>query len=290
MTSDVPDAADVPDGADGLDDITDPRPSNELFGSGVINGVFGATEDLLRQQLGNAERLLHLPGQAMGEITGRIVPAWKRRTDGEARWAAGAAVLFAIAVQLSLPASLAMPPRWLLPSVGLVLLIGLLISNPARLDTRSSGLRATSILLTGVMSLANAVSALRLIKRLLDGVAVESATLLLRWGGAIWITNVVVFALWYWELDRGGPGARAEGVHQYPDLLFTQMSSPEVAPPDWEPKFLDYFYLAFTNATAFSPTDVMPLTRWAKMLMLLQSVVSVTTTVLVIARAVNILK
>ena len=175
-------------------------------------------------------------------------------------------------------------------SLGLALLVGLVIANPRRIDRRSTGLRATSILLIGVMSMANAVSAGRLIAHLLNGTATEDAGLLLRWGGAIWLTNVVVFALWYWELDRGGPAARAEGEQQYPDLLFAQMATPEIAPSNWEPQFLDYFYLAFTNATAFSPTDVIPLARWTKMMMLLQSVVSVSTLVLVVARAVNILR
>ena len=147
---------------------------------------------------------------------------------------------------------------------------------------------ATSVLLTALLSLANGDSAVRLINSLLNG-HVDDARALLRWGGAIWLTNIVIFALWYWELDRGGPAARAAGDRRFPDLLFTQMSTPEVAPPEWEPTFVDYAYLAFTNATAFSPTDVLPLTRWAKLLMMLQSAVSFSIVVLVIARAVNIL-
>jgi hypothetical protein len=109
-------------------------------------------------------------------------------------------------------------------------------------------------------------------------------------GGVIWLTNVLVFALWYWELDRGGPVGRALAVKHHPDFLFPQMATPQMAPPDWEPWFPDYFYLSFTNATAFSPTDTLPLSRWAKMLMALQSAVSLSTVALVIARAVNILK
>jgi hypothetical protein len=109
-------------------------------------------------------------------------------------------------------------------------------------------------------------------------------------GGAIWLTNVIVFGLWYWEFDRGGPVARVHATHLYPDFQFVQMVSPEMAPPEWEPAFGDYLYLSFTNAAAFSPTDVMPLSRWAKMAMLLQSVISIVTVALVIARAVNILQ
>jgi uncharacterized membrane protein len=253
-------------------------------------GLLDATLRGLKGQIGNLEQLLHLPGRAMMEVEGLVAPAWRRTTSGESRWVASAAVAIAIALQVSLPARLAFPPPWLLPSFGGVLLVGLLIANPRHIDRNSSGLRATSLLLTGVMSLANAVSAGRLIAHVLDGTATDHAATLLRWGGAIWLTNVVVFALWYWELDRGGPAARAVGTRQYPDLLFPQMATSGVAPTDWEPQFVDYLYLAFTNATAFSPTDVLPLTRWTKMLMMLQSIVSVSTVVLVVARAVNILR
>jgi uncharacterized membrane protein len=109
-------------------------------------------------------------------------------------------------------------------------------------------------------------------------------------GAAIWLTNVIVFALWYWEFDRGGPVARALARKPLPDFQFVQMQSPELAHPDWEPAFMDYLYLSFTNATAFSPTDVLPLSRWAKATMLLQSAISLVTVALVIARAVNVLK
>ena len=95
--------------------------------------------------------------------------------------------------------------------------------------------------------------------------------------------------MWYWNLDRGGPAARAEASNRHPDLLFPQMTAPELSPPDWQPEFFDYLYLSFTNAAAFSPTDTMPLARWAKLAMMLQAMVSLGTVVLVIARAVNIL-
>ena len=123
------------------------------------------------------------------------------------------------------------------------------------------------------------------------GTGIRTPSELLLTGAAIWLTNVIVFGLWYWEFDRGGPVARAHAVKQYPDFLFPQMGSPpELTPPDWEPEFVDYLYFSFTNATAFSPTDVMPLSRWAKLTMLAQSAVSLMTVALVIARAVNILK
>jgi uncharacterized membrane protein len=100
---------------------------------------------------------------------------------------------------------------------------------------------------------------------------------------------VIVFGLWFWELDRGGPGRRAEGVERNPDFLFPQMTSPDFAPADWRPGFFDYLYVALTNAAAFSPTDTMPMTLMAKALMSTQSLVSLLTVVVVAARAVNIL-
>jgi hypothetical protein len=215
-------------------------------------------------------------------------PAWQRRTEGETRWAVSVAVAAAIGLQLSLPDQYALHPRLLLPAMGVALLVATVVMNVRQEGRGSNALRATSVLLTALLSLANGDSAVRLINSLLNG-HVDDARALLRWGGAIWLTNIVIFALWYWELDRGGPAARAAGDRRFPDLLFTQMSTPEVAPPEWEPTFVDYAYLAFTNATAFSPTDVLPLTRWAKLLMMLQSAVSFSIVVLVIARAVNIL-
>ena len=106
----------------------------------------------------------------------------------------------------------------------------------------------------------------------------------------MYVTNIIVFALWYWEWDRGGPVARAQGLRPYPDFLYPQMTQPDLAPSEWQPNFLDYLYVSFTNVTAFSPTDTMPMSRWAKMLMLLQSAVALLTIAFVIARAVNILK
>jgi hypothetical protein len=108
-------------------------------------------------------------------------------------------------------------------------------------------------------------------------------------GAVIWLTNVFVFALWFWELDRGGPATRANARQIHPDFLFAQMTVPDLVAEDWEPTFVDYLYLAFTNATAFSPTDTMPLTRGAKLAMMAQAAVSITVVALVIARAVNIL-
>jgi uncharacterized membrane protein len=218
-----------------------------------------------------------------------FVPAWRRFTEGEVRWPVTVAVAAALTMQANLPDNLVLGPRWLLPSIGGVLAIVLIGANPRRIDRASKPLRATSLVLIGLISLANGYSAARLIDRLLT-VGEKDPTRLLLTGGAIWLTNVIVFALWYWEFDRGGPVGRMLAVDPYPDFQFPQMENPTLAPPDWEARFVDYFYLSFTNATAFSPTDVMPLSRWAKLAMLVQTVISLLTVVLVVARAVNILK
>jgi hypothetical protein len=219
-----------------------------------------------------------------------VRPAWRSVTSGESRWPATAAILAAIVMQFLLPDRLGELPRWLLPAIALVMLIGLAASNPKRIVRESNSLRTAAISLIAVLSVANAISGIKLVRGLIRGTEGQEAGALLAIGGAIWLTNVIVFALWYWELDRGGPVARAHGRRQYPDFLFAQMTVPDLAPPDWEASFVDYFYLSFTNATAFSPTDTLPMTAWAKLTMFAQSAVSLSTVALVIARAVNILK
>jgi hypothetical protein len=219
-----------------------------------------------------------------------VAPAWRRVTMGEPRLASSLAVLLAIGLQLTLPESVSSRPRWLLPGISAVLLMALAASNPYRFTRTSPAVRIGSLVLIAALSLANAWSAVRLVDHLVTGTDQGSPTRLLLTGGSIWLTNVVTFGLWYWELDRGGPVARARAVRAHPDFLFPQMQSPEVAPAHWAPHFVDYAYLSFTNATAFSPTDVMPLTRWAKLTMMLQSAVSRVVVALVVARAVNILR
>jgi uncharacterized membrane protein len=244
----------------------------------------------LRGQVMRLERTLSADAQAAEGFEEVHLPAWLRRTEGEQRLPVSLAALTAIALQIVLPGRFALRPHLLLPALEVALLIGLVTANPVRINRESRVLRTVSLSLLAVVSLGNAVSAVLLVRNLINGSAGDSAGPLLATGAAIWGTNVIAFALWYWELDRGGPAARAKGGDPYPDFLFTQMTAPEVSPPDWEPAFLDYLYLSFTNATAFSPTDVMPLSRWAKMMMLLQSAVSIVAVALVISRAVNIFK
>ncbi|HEV2038064.1 MAG TPA: hypothetical protein VGQ96_05590, partial [Candidatus Eremiobacteraceae bacterium] len=149
-------------------------------------------------------------------------------------------------------------------------------------------LQIAAMSLIGIVNIANVASLALLVKVLVTGTKVTGSHVL---AGAveIWLTNVIVFALWYWELDRGGPDARASSQHKEPDFLFPQMVTPGCTRPDWSPKFLDYLYVSFTNASAFSPTDTLPLTGWAKVLMMVQALASLLTIALVAARAVNIL-
>ncbi|MGZ4104741.1 MAG: hypothetical protein ACXVQY_12105 [Actinomycetota bacterium] len=260
-------------------------PDPEAKGQGGWNPA-----DRLRAEMRRIERLLD-PGLGLLEQAGEryVLPAWQRVTEGEPRWPVSLAVVVAIALQLVLPERVAFRPRWLLPALQALMLIGIIAANPKRIDRESMRLRTATIGLIGVSSLANAWSAGRLVLHLVNGTLHQNPAHLLITGAAIWITNVIVFALWYWECDRGGPAGRVQ-ADRYPDFLFAQMQSPEVAAPDWEPGFADYLYLSFTNASAFSPTDVLPLSRWAKMTMMLQAGVSLSTVALVVARAVNVLK
>jgi hypothetical protein len=215
-------------------------------------------------------------------------PAWKRRTAGEHRLPAAVAVAAVIALQLLLPDSMVPQARYVLPVLEGAALVLLIVVNPFRVDRESSLLRIGGLVLAGLVIVANGWSVVLLVIDLLSGRPQTPASLLAA-GAAVWLTNVLAFALGFWEMDRGGPAARAAGVQDTADFLFPQMQSPELAGHDWEPYFVDYFYLAFTNATAFSPTDVLPFSRWAKLMMLVQSAIALTVVVLVVARAVNVL-
>ena len=200
------------------------------------------------------------------------------------------AVLAAIGLQIVLPPSVirGLGPRWLLPALEATFAVALLLANPRHLNKDSGRLRFASLALIALINVANIVSLSELVSKLVGGTTSATGRPLIYASIPIWLTNVVVFGLWYWELDRGGPAARLNAQHRGPDFLFPQMSMP-AASPGWVPTFLDYFYTSFTNATAFSPTDTMPLSSSAKVLMMIQSFASLLTVALVVSRAVNIL-
>lgn len=199
------------------------------------------------------------------------------------------AVAVALGFQLALPSRLTMGlgPRWLIPALEAALLLVLLAVNPGRITEEVAYARMFSLALIALISVANMVSLAELINALLYNSKAGGRPLIIS-SVPIWLTNIIVFSLWYWELDRGGPAARRSPSHRRPDFLFPQMSSPGAAPA-WTPRYLDYLYTSFTNSTAFSPTDTMPLTDWAKMLFMVQAFVSLLTVALVVSRAVNIL-
>lgn len=223
------------------------------------------------------------------ELESRVLPGWLRPGLAENRIPLIAAILAAVALQLAIPAKYGLHPRWLLPALELVLLAALTAINPVRLTRSTTTGRYASIALVVAITVDNAFSAGLLDYDILTSKASGDAVKLLASGVAIYLTNIVAFGIWYWELDRGGPFARRDVRTPYPDFMFPQMANPELAPPHWSPQFLDYLYVSLTNVVAFSPTDTLPLSRWAKTLMAGQSIISVTTTALVIARAVNVL-
>jgi hypothetical protein len=229
--------------------------------------------------------------EQLASDTERHVPSWLRPGDPESRLPVLAALIIVIVLQLVIARAYTLVPRWPLVTAEVLLLAVLVVLNPMRL-TRSTlvGKYATWVLL-GAITIDNTASAVVLNARIISGEVSNDAALLLGSGAAIFVTNIIAFGVWYWELDRGGPFARRAGSRPYPDFLFPQMDpdTAKLARPGWRPTFVDYLYVSFTNVVAFSPTDTMPLSRWAKMTMTVQAMVALTTAGLVIARAVNVL-
>jgi uncharacterized membrane protein len=203
-------------------------------------------------------------------------------------WPAQATILVAIGLQLLLPARLTVGPAWLIPALEGALLIGMFMATPRQLEQEHPRRRRFALGLTALVSAANIFSLSALAHHLLRHSTPSPRELIVA-GVLIWLTNFLIFALWYWELDRGGPGRRAAGHDAAPDFLFPQLTDDRIEPIAWRPQFIDYLYVSLTNATAFSPTDTMPLTPMAKSIMGIQSLVSLVTIGLIVSRAVNIL-
>ena len=200
-----------------------------------------------------------------------------------------AAVVAAIVLTILLPRDQRLLPAWVLPLIEGFLLVALIAGDPGAIDRRSKVLRGLSIALVSILALSALVATARLIDVLITGgQQTNSASDLLEAGSIVWVSNILAFALLYWELDSGGAAARAHHTRADVDFAFPQQMNPELAPADWSPRFVDYLYLAFTNATALSPTDAMPIAHWAKLAMMVQSVSSLAILGLVIARAVNV--
>jgi uncharacterized membrane protein len=207
----------------------------------------------------------------------------------EPRWPIAAAILGAILLQLGVPSRGRVPGWWVFPVLEIVLLGVLLARDPGRIDRRSGVMRRLMIALVTVMTIGTVSGLIVLVYDILAAVEGINATALFGRGGAIWVTNVIVFSLWYWAFDRGGAAERAAGSPIPPSFAFPENAMPEFASQGWAPRYPDYLFLSFTNATAFSPTDTLPVRTWAKMIMMIQAAVSLLTAVLVVARAINVL-
>jgi len=171
-----------------------------------------------------------------------------------------------------------------------VMVVALILGDPGRIDREVRWLRVLTGALIAVITLVNAGSSVRLVISIIYAEPfTQTARVLLACGGIIWLTNVIAFGLWYWDLDRGGAAARAAGSTRRPAFLFPEMSNPDFVGENWSPAFVDYLHLSFTTATAFSPTDVSPLKPWAKVMMMSEETISLALGILVVARAVNIL-
>jgi hypothetical protein len=217
----------------------------------------------------------------------------------ESRWEAGPAVALVVAFQLLL----AIVSReeawslsgfswwlWLIPVIPEVaLLLPLAWHRPRRRLEQMGHRRTVALSLLAIVSLANAILLVALIASLARGNATSGAQLLLE-AASVWGTNVIAFGLWFWTFDQGGPVRRLQPAPPAPDFQFPQMENPELAEPGWHPRLIDYVYTSFSNSIAWSPTDAMPLSRWAKLLMLSESAISSLTVLLVAARAVNVFK
>jgi hypothetical protein len=222
-----------------------------------------------------------------------------REEEIESRWEAAPAVAVVVALQVLLAAASRAEGwttwhfhwwAWLLPVAFEAVLLVLLAWHRPRRRLEQAGLRRTvALALLSIVSLANAVLVLAVVASLIEGEEKSGAQLLLK-AVTVWATNVIAYGLWYWGLDRGGPVRRLRPHPPAPDFQFPQMENPQLAPPRWQPELIDYIYVSFTNSIAFSPTDAMPLTRRAKLLMLSESAISAVTLLLVAARAVNIFK
>ena len=213
------------------------------------------------------------------------------RPVGEARWPMALAVLVAGALRTTLPDSLRLrDASWLLGVFLVVILIVLMIGDPGRIDRQATWLRVVTDVLIALITVVNSASAVKLLADIIDVTPfTNNARTLLGAGAAIWATNVIAFSLWYWDLDRGGAAARVHDEGE-PAFIFPEMTNPEYVAADWYPKFVDYLHLSFNTSMAFSPTDVSAVRPWAKLLMMAEEAISVIVAVLVVARAVNILK
>jgi hypothetical protein len=227
--------------------------------------------------------------------------AEQRGRAGEPRLPAACAVVVAGALYAALPNTLLIAPRFVVPALELALFVPLVAVNPRRMVRENRVLRRLSIALVLVIAAANAVALILVLIELVSGQASHGKQLLLA-AGQVWLTNIIIFALAFWELDRGGPVRRTQAQNRAlpaADFRFPQdedhdaigeVAARSSAKSGWTPGFIDYLYISVTNSSAFSPTDTMPLSPRAKLLMAAESVSAIVLSVLVISRGVSLLK
>ncbi len=209
---------------------------------------------------------------------------------GERRWPMALAVVSVGVLQALIPDDFRLLPRYVYPIFLIGFLGVLIIGDPGRIDRQRRWLRVTTVLMIGLITLLTAGAAVRLVVGILTHAKFTTASQLLIIGGCIWLANIIAFSLWYWDLDAGGAAARAHASRTIrPAFIFPEMTLPEFVPASWYPKYADYLALSFNTALAFSPTDVSAVRIWAKLMMIVQSMVSLLVAGLVIARAINIL-
>jgi hypothetical protein len=222
------------------------------------------------------------------EVRRRVIQAEDDLDRRHPLWPAEVTVLVAILLGLLLPGELTLVDSWILPACEAALLVGLVATTPHPLTRDGPRRRAVRIGLVGIVSLVNLISLVLLVHALLGGPGSADGRQLLIGGAVLWLTALLLFAVWFWEVDRGGPVRRLLHRDARPDFLFPQMSEgSEWAPPDWQPRLADYLYLSLINASSFSPEETVPLTRTAKLLLALQIFASLITMVIVLAYAVN---
>lgn len=208
----------------------------------------------------------------------------------EPRWPAALAIILVFFVIAMLSSRVRLFPAWFPYVVGISLLLPMAGVPLSGAHARWRSIERMFTLAFSLIAEAGTLTTLLyLVLEILERPDGFSGRQLLTTSIGAWITNVVAFSIVYWQLDRGGPEARMNDADIRPDWLFPQAGVPEEAPPDWRPTYVDYLFLSFTTATAFSTTDVMPLTSRAKMLMMFESAVSLMTLVVVASRAINIL-
>jgi uncharacterized membrane protein len=216
----------------------------------------------------------------------------QQKGRGEPRWPMAIAVVATGLLRAALPHELRNgDAAWLFLIIVVVLLAVLIIGDPGRIDRDRPWLHNLTSVLIGLISIANADAAVRLVIGIINVSSfTQNAKVLLASGACVWLSNIIAFALWYWNLDRGGPAARAAGTAVRPALIFPEMLHTQQVEEGWYPTFVDYFHFAFATATAFSPTDVSAVKPWMKLMMMAEEAISLVVAILVVARAVNILK